>query len=141
MIPVRPFADPAVKAIFDGYPPALRQRLLALRDLIFDAAQTIAAHGPLIETLKWGQPSYLPARPRVGTTVRIDAEKGSDTGYALYVPCQTTLIAQFRAHYPSSFCFSGKRAILLSVADPLPETELRHCIAMAVGCHLTVKTP
>jgi Domain of unknown function (DU1801) len=132
----RPFTDPAVQAVFDSYPPAPRQRLLQLRDLIFDAARTIAAHSPLIETLKWGQPSYLPAKPRIGTTVRIDALKGSDDGYALYVPCQTTLIAGFRERYPAIFSFSGNRAILLSTREQVPQTELRHCIAMALGYHL-----
>lgn len=59
----RPFADPAVKAVFDAYPRSMRADLLALRALIFEAAAHPAI-GPLVETLKWGQPAYLPTTPR-----------------------------------------------------------------------------
>lgn len=136
MTPARPFADPAVQAVFDSYPPALRQKLLDLRELIFDAAKVIEVQSPLIETLKWGQPSYLPARPRIGTTIRIDRLKGSDERYALYFPCQTTLVRDFRVLYRGSLTFEGNRAILLSLAQALPVQEVRHCIAMALRYHL-----
>jgi Domain of unknown function (DU1801) len=139
MTAVHPFSDPAVRAVFDSCPAALRQPLLALRELIFDAAKVIEKHSPLIETLKWGQPSYLPIKPRVGTTIRIDALKGSDDGYAIYFNCQTTLIAGFRERYPEIFSFSGNRAILLSARERVPQSELRHCIAMALGYHLKAK--
>src|SRR6185436_187895 len=81
---------PAVAAVFEIYPPRLREALLALRGLILAVASEAGVE--VVETLKWGQPSYLPARPRVGTTVRIDALKGSADGYAMYVHCQTTLM-------------------------------------------------
>jgi hypothetical protein len=131
-----PFADPAVKAVFDRYPPILRERLLQLRSLIFDAAKVIEKHCPLVETVKWGQPSYLPARPRIGTTVRIDRLKGSADHYALYFHCQTMLVPSFRSLYPDCLTFEGNRAILLSLAQELPAQEVRHCIAMALCYHL-----
>ncbi|HZX85279.1 MAG TPA: hypothetical protein VFF19_17030 [Reyranella sp.] len=43
--------------MFKGYPPSLRARLMALCQVVFDTAAATAGVGPLIETLKWGQPS------------------------------------------------------------------------------------
>lgn len=107
---VRSFSDPAVEAVFAAYPAPLRDRLLDLRALILETTA-----GPLIESLKWGQPAYRPVGTRAGTTVRIDALKGSVDRYALYVHCQTDLIARFRDLYSDALRFEGNRAILLSL--------------------------
>ena len=96
---IRPFADPAVEAVFASYRAGLRRPLLRLRSLIFDAARTVEA-GELVETLKWQQPAYHPARRRIGTTVRIDAMPDGSDRYAMFVHCQTTLLATFRTLYP-----------------------------------------
>ena len=53
------FADKNVAEVFRRYPAELRARLMALRELIFDVAAGTEGVGPLRETLKWGQPSYL----------------------------------------------------------------------------------
>lgn len=130
----RPFADPAVRAAFDAYPRGVRAGLLALRALIFEAATEHEAIGPLTETLKWGQPAYLQARPRIGTTVRIDAL--DNRRYALLVHCQTSLTARFRETYPSLFEIDGKRAVVFATGAPLPRDELKHCIAIALTYHM-----
>jgi hypothetical protein len=83
----RPFSDPAVAKVFAAYPPVLRPALLALRTLIFGMADAQLGKGGLIETLKWGQPAYLPVKPRTGTTLRIDAVKGDPDRYAVYFHC------------------------------------------------------
>ena len=125
------FQSPEVQSVFAAYPPRLRDRLLALRRLIFETAQATDGVGPLQETLKWGQPSYLTAQSKSGTTVRIDAVN-SDTGrYALYVHCQTNLVTTFRDMYPDALTCEGNRAVLFDQDDPVPEDVLRHCIAMA----------
>ncbi len=129
-----PFADAEVEAVFAAYPAGLRADLLALRRLIFEAAAECEAVGPLVETLKWRQPAYLPARPRIGTTVRIDALK--DGHYAIFVHCQTTLVARFRETYPGLFAFDGKRAVILDQGEKLPGAELKHCIQMALTYHV-----
>jgi hypothetical protein len=125
--------DPAVRAVFDAYPPALREALDYLRLLILEAART--AEVELVETLKWGQPAYLPAKPRIGTTVRIDAVKGSADRYALYVNCKTTLLDSYRLLYPDTFAFEGQRALIFSTDEPPPEEALRHCLALALTYH------
>jgi len=129
-----PIGDPAVAAVFESWPAATRRNLLTVRKLIFGAAAARHDVGPLVETLKWGQPAYLPATPRVGTTVRIDALRASRTGYAVYFHCQTNLVETFRELYPE-LRFSGNRAILLDAKDKLPEAELRHCVALALTYH------
>ena len=90
------FASPAVEAVFAAYPEPARGRLMALRRLILETAAATDGVGPLDETLKWGQPSYLTPKSRSGTTIRIDRLKTG--GYGLFVNCQTSLIETYRAH-------------------------------------------
>jgi len=121
------FASPEVEATFAAYPPALRERLLDLRGLILETAP-----GPLTESLKWGQPAYRPVDPRAGTTVRIDALKGSSDGYAVYFHCKTSLVSTFRGLYGDTFRFEGDRAILLRLDEAPPRAALAQCIALAL---------
>lgn len=128
--------DPAVRAVFDAQPPALREALLELRGHILAAAAQAGRVGDLIETLRWGESAYLPARARIGTTVRINAVKGSADRYAIYVNCKTTLLESFRQLYPEAFTFEGNRAILFRVGQPLNADALRHCLTLALTYHL-----
>lgn len=130
-----PFADPAVKAAYDAMPAAPRAKLLALRELIFAEAAAIGPQAALLETLKWGEPAYLPKKPRVGTTLRLNALKGG-AGYALYFPCTTTLAETYRALYGDLLKIDGARAIVFGMRDKAPEAELRHCVALALTYHL-----
>ncbi len=130
-----PFGDQAVAAAFAGYSPALRRRLMTLRSLIYEAASGTEDIGPLRETLKWGQPSYLPACPGIGTTVRIAPLKNASDDYALFVHCQTRLIDTFRQLYGDQLHFLANRAVRFSLDDPLPEEALKHCVALALTYH------
>jgi hypothetical protein len=132
--------EPAVRAVFDAYPTAVRDALIDLRRIILEAADETLGAGQVVETLKWKQPAYLPAHPRVGTTVRIDALKGPGGGYAMYVHCQSTLMDQYRLLYPDAFTFEGQRAILFAADAPPPEAPLKHCIALALSYHRRGKT-
>lgn len=134
---------PEVKAVFDGHPPALRARLLALRRLILETAAATPGVGPLTETLKWGQPSYLTAESGSGTTVRIGRvkdEPGRPEGRAaVFVHCQSGLIDSFREVYPDELSYQGRRAILLAPDEDVPEAPLRHCLALALTHRLRKK--
>ncbi len=130
------FSDPAVDAVFSTYPKPVKARLLALRRLIFDTAKATNGVGRLQETLKWGQPSYLTAETKSGSTIRIDRVKSAANQYAIYFHCQTDLVATFRELYPSELRYGGNRSILLEAAEELPALALRHCVALALTYHL-----
>jgi hypothetical protein len=128
-----PNAD--IAAVFDGYPPRIRSRLKALRRLILDTARTTDGVGTIEEALRWGQPSYLTTETGNGSTIRIDRVKSTPDQYAIYFHCQTDLVGSFRERYPE-LTYSGNRSIVLAAGKPLPEAELRHCIALALTYHL-----
>ena len=135
----RIFEDAAVEAVFAAYPAGLRADLLGLRELIFATARQTKGVGGLVETLKWGQPSYRPAKPRIGTTVRIDALKSAEPGYAMYFHCQTTLVTTFRELYGDQMAFQGDRAIVFAPGHKVPRATLSHCIALALTYHLDLR--
>lgn len=136
---MRKFHDARVAAVFKAYPPGVRTRLMALRELVFDTAARTPGVGPLTETLKWGQPSYLTAESGSGTTVRIDRLKGRDDGYAVYFHCQSGLVDTFRTIYPDTFAYDGRRALLFDAGSRLPVRALRHCLALALTHHARKK--
>jgi hypothetical protein len=127
--------NPALDAVFSAYPKPVKAKLLALRRLMFDTAKATSGVGPLEETLKWGQPSYLTTESKSGSTIRIDQLKAEAGRYAVYFHCQTDLVETFRELYPE-LRYGGNRSILLDAADKLPEAALRHCVALALTYHL-----
>ncbi len=127
--------DRAVADILDSYPKPIGAKLRALRKLILDTARTIEGVGPLDETLKWGQVSYLTSETGSGSTIRIDRVRSADNQVAVYFHCQTNLVDTFRELYPK-LSYSGNRAILLDAGAPLPKAELGHCVALALTYHL-----
>jgi Domain of unknown function (DU1801) len=135
-----PIANPAVQAVFDSYPPKLRSKLLALRQLIIDTAASTAGVGTLEETLKWGEPAYVTTQSKSGSTVRIDRKKNQDR-YAIYFNCNTTLVDTFRSLFPHTFSFEGNRALVFDLNDLLPVEELGFCIAMALTYHQKTNAP
>ncbi len=132
----RSFRDENVKSVFETYGQETGDRLLVLRELIFEAAEGIDDVGELVETLKWGQPAYLPAKPRTGTTIRIAALKDPRRGAAMYVHCQTTLVDDFKELYPGTFTFEGNRALVFEDGAEVPRDALKHCIGLALTYHL-----
>jgi hypothetical protein len=128
------FAEPALEAVFSAYPTPVKARLLALRRLILDTADSTEGVGALEETLKWGQPSYLTTGSKSGSTIRIDQVKAEAGQYAVYFHCQTDLVETFRELYPE-LRYGGNRSILLDAGEKLPEAALRHCVALALTYH------
>ena len=126
---------PDVKATFESYPAAARDRLLELRDAILDVAASIDGVGPLEETLKWSEPAYLTSRSRSGTTVRIAWKAKQPDHVSLFVNCQTSLIDTYRSLFPELDC-CGNREVRLPLDQPMPAC-LRECVAIA----LTYKKP
>ena len=129
------FDNADVAATFDGYPRPSQDKLLDLRRLIFDTAAETAGVGHIEETLKWGQPSWLPVRPCVGTTIRLGTDR-SGAHLALFFHCQTSVIRDFRSGPGKDMRFDGNRAILLDPENPLPRDLLRLPIRHALTYHL-----
>ncbi len=128
----KPKAD--VAGVLAERPSAARKALERLRALIFEAAAATDGVGVLDETLKWGQPSYLTTASGSGTTVRIDTVRNDPSRVALFVNCQTDLVARFRELYPK-LDYEGDRAVRFPVSAPLPADEIRHMAALALTYH------
>ena len=129
------FQNTAVEEVFNAYPDRLREKLMLLRQLIFDTAAATKGVGELEETLKWGQPSYLTTQSKSGSTIRIDSIKADDQQYAIYFNCKTTLVETFREIYPDQFHFEGNRTIIFDLDNDVPINELSDCISIALTYH------
>ena len=137
---MKPFADPAVAAHFAGYPPAVRKKMLALRALIFDVAANTEGVGELQETLKWGEPAYVTARMKTGSTVRMDWKAKSPERYFVYFNCNTELVDTFRTLFPKELKFEGNRAIVFNLNDRITKDALAVCIAASLTYHSKKRT-
>ena len=113
-------------------PPGDAVKPGALRSLILETAAGTPGVGPLEETLKWGQISYLTTQSGSGTTIRLDMDRPSGQA-ALYVNCKTDLVSRFRTRYPESFAYQGDRAVILPREPDV--AALQHIIALALTYH------
>lgn len=128
------FQSDEIRAVFEGFPASLQPGLLALRELIFDEAQKHSEVGEIQECLKWGQPSYLTAKSKSGSTIRLGLHKQG--GMALFVHCQTTLMSDFLALFPDDFRVDGHRAVLFEKKPTKAEQKkLRVLIRSALLYH------
>lgn len=134
-----PVANADVKAVIDNYPDELRERILFLRQMIYDVAAQTEGVGELEETLKWGQISYLTPHSKSGTTIRLDATTDPSLGFGMFVHCQTTLVETFRALYGDLLTYEGTRSVKFDLNDDIPVEAMRHCIEMALTYHLDKK--
>ena len=119
---------PEVGAVFRGYAPRMRARLLRLRQIILKTAAKMDGAGALEEILRWGQPAYI---AKAGSTIRIDQVKTESGRYAIYFICHTDLVATFRELYPD-LDYRDNRCITLCLTEKIPEDALRHCISLAL---------
>ena len=105
-----------------------------LRALILATARDTPGVGELAESLKWGEPSFTPAGPRIGSSVRL-ALRDDGTVAMLFI-CHTHLVDRFRELYPQAFRYGGDRALVFAPGEAIAMDELRHCIALALTYHL-----
>ncbi|MEO1553179.1 MAG: DUF1801 domain-containing protein [Pseudomonadota bacterium] len=107
---------------------------MQVRALIVETASELPDVGRLTEALKWGQPSYLTAKSKSGTTLRLGWDEAGSV-LSLFVHCQTTLIGEWRARYADTLTFIGNRELQIPTDRPFPRAALKHCIAMALTYH------
>lgn len=118
-----------VRETFDAYPGEQRWALLQIRELIFTVGAATEGVGPIVETLKWAQPSYASEAPRSGTPIRLG--RFGESSIAVLVHCQTTLIATFRDVYPG-LDYDKNRAIILPAREPAPIDALSLFVELAL---------
>ncbi len=131
--------DPEVAATFDGYPPRLRERLLELRSLILETAESTEGVGAIEEALRWGEPSYLTPETKSGTTIRVGPVRGEPDQYAMYVNCQTSLGDTYRELYGDRLTMLGDRGFVFELDEAIPTEAVSHCIALALRYHADKK--
>ena len=134
---MRSIKNAAVAAVFASYPPAFRRKLLALRKVILETAESTEGVGSIEETLKWGEPAYVTSETNSGSTIRIDWKKSAPTQYAMYFNCKTNLVDTFRTLFPDTFRFEGNRKIVFEERDVVPIESLSFCIAATLTYHLS----
>lgn len=132
------FKNPDAAEIFNNYPRNIRNKLIFLRQLVFDTAAETEGVGALEETIKWGEPSY---KTKGGSTIRMDWKNSSPRQYAMYFHCRTKLVDTFRELYGDKLRFDGNRAILFDVHDEVPVDEIKHCILLSLTYHSRKKLP
>ena len=125
-----------VDNVIKGYPPLAQNYALKLRALILETAQQDERIGPLTETLKWGEPSYLTEKTKSGTTLRFAWKEKHPAKIGIFVSCQTSLITSFQDQFHGELNFEGTRAIWLGLDKPLPRDILAICIAKTLTYHL-----
>ena len=97
-----------------------------------------AGVGAVRETSKWGQPSYLPVKPRVGSTLRL-GQVGEDV--AMFFHCQTTLVEEFRVTWGDRLRYQGRRALLWRVDEAIPADVVKACATAALRYHVRRRGP
>lgn len=124
---MRDLPDP-VAAVFDAMPERTRRRAMWLRAIIVNEGLRMGIG--LEETLKWGEPAYLPGR--AGTPVRIGWDRGSGA-VKLLVHCGTSLVEGWRARFGDDLRLEGNRAVIVAVEAPPSPAILACCVAEALS--------
>lgn len=131
-----PDPAPSVAAYLADCPPPVRDGLLELRALVYQVAGEDPRIGPLRETLKWGEPSYVTETSRSGTTLRLAAKKSMPDTYGLFFNCRTRIAERITDLYPKTFVFDGKRGLLFSAGREIPVEQVKACISLVLTYRL-----
>ena len=116
------------------WPNTAQTQFHAIRAIVQDAART-ADIGALSETLKWGQPAWLPQKSGIGSTLRIAWSDKHPNDIGLFVNCNSNLCEQMRTIYPRDFRYEGNRALYIALNAPLPEQAIHHCAHLTLTYH------
>ena len=127
-----------VLQLLEHYPAVACKKLMQLRQLIIDTASEIEGVDQLVETTKWGEPSYV---TRLGSTIRMDWKPKTPDRYYLYFICTTELVSTFRFIFGEELTFEGDRAIVLNLHEPMPGPALKRCIGLALRYHRVKHLP
>jgi hypothetical protein len=132
-IPMPAIPNPVRQATAD-YPTQAKACFASIREMIFDEADRLGA-GPLEETLKWGEPSYLTSQTKSGSTIRMAWKANDPENCNIYLNCNTDLVDRFRTEFPTVFKTTGNRCIHIPLGEDIAELPLRAALAMALTYH------
>lgn len=121
-----------VDHLLESYPKTAKNKLTELRQLILDTAKEMEGIPKLLETTKWGEPSYV---SKTGSTIRMDWKEKTPDKYYLFFICNTELVNTFRVIFGDELEFEGNRAIVLDLNEELPASALKRCISLALNYH------
>lgn len=124
-----------VALAYDVYPTAARETLMRIRGLLLDVAQEPGV-GPITETLKWGEPSYLTEATKSGSTIRLAWKSNSPEEVSVFFNCKTTLIGDMREMFPTQFRYEGNRGLHIAIAAPIEVEALSLCLLRALTYHV-----
>lgn len=127
-----------VAAVFNHYPLPMREKLMALRQLVLDTASACKDADTLEETLKWGELSYL---IKNGSTVRIAWKSSAPEQYSMYFHCKTKLLDTFKELYGDTLKFQANRAIVFHKNEEIPVDVVKHCILLSLTYHYRKHLP
>jgi hypothetical protein len=125
-----------LQAAIASYPDAVQQQVFRLRAEILAVAASSEGVGELLETLKWGELSFVTEQSKSGSTLRVAWQAKQPEYLGLYVNCKTSLVDSYQTLFPGLFVYQKQRALLLPLDQAWPLAELRICIAMALRYHL-----
>jgi len=134
MTDIPPLPD-TVATTVAAWPVAAQTAFHALRARIQIAALDVPATGPLLETLKWGEPAWLTQVSKSGTTLRVAWKPVHPDEIGVFVNCRTSLLETIREIYPDAFRYDGTRGLWLRLAQPIPEQAMDHLARLAQGYH------
>ena len=129
--------DPSFEEKLTATPTSDRAVFQRLRQLVRETANGLPKCGNLVETLKWGEFSFLTEKPKTGTTLRISKNKSD--GYSMYVSCNSNLVDMYRDRFENEFDYVGNREIVLPTDVEENKDAIARHIALALTYHLEQK--
>ena len=120
-----------VADIFEAYPEPIKNKMMIVRSLIFQSANSLAEVGMIEEKTQWGEPAYR-TKPKTGSTIRIDWKEKKSNYLCVYFNCKTTIVDTIKEIYGNTFRYEGNRCVLIEATSPLPTTALLDCFAIAL---------
>jgi hypothetical protein len=127
-----------IKMVLKDYPTQARKKITELRELIFEAAAETNDVGPIEETLKWGEPSYI---AKYGSTIRVDWKEKAPDAVSIYFKCTSLLVPIFKKIFKDDFKYEKNRAIYFKLDEKLPKRKLKKCITAALLYHKVKNEP
>lgn len=125
-----------VKRIISTYSEPTKTDFMSLRELIYETTSELPEVESIEETLKWGEPAYLPVPNRIGTTIRLGWSPKTPEAIKLFVNCQTSLVSNWQETYGPALNYEGNRALVFGIGKPRPINIIKACINDALTYHL-----